>query len=302
MADSCFLGIDVGGTSLKVGAMNAAHDVLGEQSIPTPADSASGDVLGELERGLHELRGDRTVAGIGVGLPGALDRERGLISMSPNLPWLQDVPMRDELARRFDLPPERVLLENDANVAALGEQAYGVGRGLDDMMFVTLGTGIGSGLVLHGKLHVGGGLACEAGHVCVDSNGPVCGCGNRGCVETVASASAASRRAEAAGLPPEKPGCLETLASRARATPGPERDLLVEIGKDLGRGLAAVVVVLDVRTYVFGGGFAEALDVLTPGIMAGIHERLFPIREMKLLHAQLGNRAGWMGAARLAIG
>ena len=293
----CFVGVDVGGSALKVGAMSDSGEVITEDSVSVAVGARSAALLDLLGVGIRAMCGDRVIRGVGLGLPGALDRDRGVITMSPNLPWLAGVPMRDELAMRLGIDPTDVHLENDANAAALGEQRFGGGAGLADMMFVTLGTGIGSGLVLGGRLHLGGGLACEGGHVVVDTNGLVCGCGNRGCVETLASATAARRRAKEANLPQGDAGNLELLTEIARAGAGPERDLLHAVGRDLGRGLAAVVVLVDVRTFVFGGGFSQALDVMSPAIVEGIEERLFPARPITLLRAELGNRAGWMGAA-----
>ena len=242
--------------------------------------------------------------GVGVGLPGLLDREAGCVRQSPNLPWLVDVRVAEELAPHLGLAPGALRLENDANVAALGEQWLGAARDARELLLLTLGTGIGGGLILGGELFVGAGLAGEIGHVTVDPGGPPCGCGARGCLETLASASAARRRALELGLPAEAPGDLERLTAHARAHAGAERELLAAIGYDLGRGLAAVVTLLDVRTFVFGGGFAAALDVLEPGIRRALQAWVYGERvaSVRLLAAQLGPSAGWIGAARLALG
>jgi len=137
--------------------------------------------------------------------------------------------------------------------------------------------------------------------VTIDPDGPHCGCGSRGCLETLASASAAARRARAAGLPAEDPGNLVLLAERARAGARPEAELLEAVGNDLGHGLAAALSLLDVRTFVLGGGFSAALDVLEPGIRRGLHEWGFGSRvdAVRLVRATLGADAGWIGAARL---
>jgi glucokinase len=194
-----------------------------------------------------------------------------------------------------------VRVENDANVAAQGELWLGAARGERHALVVTLGTGIGGGVVLDGRLFVGEGLAGEIGHVTVDACGPQCGCGARGCLETLASASAASRRARERGLPAAAPGDLELLATRARAAAGPERELLLEVGLDLGRGLASAVSLLDLRTFVLGGGFSAALDLLEPGIRRGLAERAYGERvaSVRLVRALLGPSAGWIGAACL---
>src|SRR5262249_4509221 len=169
---------------------------------------------------------------------------------------------------------------------------------------LTLGTGIGGGLILCGELFIGEGLAGEPGHLNIQPEGHPCGCGMRGCLEQYASATAARRRALERNLPREAPGDLKRLAELARTSAGPERALLEEIGYDLGRGLAAVVVLLDVRTFLFGGGFSAALDVLEPGIRRALVQWTYGERaaSVKLLGATLGPSAGWIGAARLVRG
>jgi glucokinase len=196
-----------------------------------------------------------------------------------------------------------VSVENDANAAALGELWLGAGRGGGDWLLVTLGTGIGGGLVLGGRLHTGGGLASEPGHVVVEPDGLACSCGGRGCVETLASGGAARRRALEAGLPAAAPGDLERLCELARRGPGPEADLLHAVGRDLGRGLGPVVSLLDLDTFLFGGGFSAAFDLLEVGLRTGVDERSFGSRgrRLRLERASLGPSAGWIGAARLAF-
>ncbi|MFT5290330.1 MAG: glucokinase [Planctomycetota bacterium] len=304
------VGIDVGGSALKVGVLSAEictgtpadleSAVLWEESVPVAKNTRFETVFDDLVALLKRRLVGYTIDRIGIGLPGALNRERGVIEMSPNLTWLIGVDVRAELCQRLGgFEPASIHLENDANVAALGEQTFGGGAGLRDLMFVTLGTGVGSGLILDGKLFVGAGFASEVGHLCVEPDGIPCGCGSQGCLETLASASSTERRARELNLPPESPGDLVQLTEIAREKDGPERDLLLAVGRDLGHGLAAVAVLIDVRTFVFGGGFSAALDILAPGILRGINERAYVKRPFELLRANLGNRAGWLGAARL---
>jgi len=212
--------------------------------------------------------------------------------------------VRGDLARLTGLAPGEVHVENDANAAALGELWLGAARGETNALVLTLGTGIGGGLILGGELFAGEGMAGEVGHLVIDPAGPPCGCGSRGCLETFASATAARRRALAARLPPQAPGDLELLADRAREGSAAEAQLLREVGRDLGRGLGAVVGLLDLELFVFGGGFAAALDTLEAGIREGIAERSYGGREsqVRLVRAALGPRAGWIGAAWLALG
>lgn len=295
------VGIDLGGTSIKAGACDEKGHVLDHRSVPTGLDEGTPAVLDRMAQLARDL-GAR--GRVGVGAPGLIDHAAGRVLESPNLQVMQGAPVRDELARRLDFKPADVILENDANCAAYGEHWCGAGAGETDMLMVTLGTGVGGGLVLNDALYAGpGGMAGEIGHVCIDPLGPPCGCGRRGCVEQFASATAATRRAVAAGLPRESPGDLELLARQAREWDGPERALLRDVGRDLGRGLGMVVCLLDLRTFVVGGGFGAALDVLEPGIRVGLNDRSYGdrLQKVRILPAKLGPDAGWIGAARLTV-
>jgi len=290
------IGVDIGGTTVKLGALNAAGDALGERSVPV-ADEPREQVLEGIAAAVRELGGAGLACGVGIGMPGLLDRAAGRVIDSPNLPEFDGCDLRTELSRRLGIAPERVALENDANVAALGEARLGAARGVRNAMVVTLGTGVGGGVILDGELVIGDGMAGEIGHVNIHPGGEPCGCGSRGCLESYASATAASRRARAAGLTDD----LVELTRLARESDGPERALLDAIGRDLGRGLAAAVSLLDVRTFVFGGGFAAALDRLESGVQAGVTECSYTARvtAIRLKRAELGAAAGWIGAAHL---
>lgn len=296
-------GVDVGGSSVKLGVTRADGGHRRERTRAIRAGESAEAILDGVAAELLELA-QGPLLGLGVGLPGLLDRAAGCVRASPNLRWLENVPVARELARRLELAPAQIVLENDANVAALGEQWLGAARGERNVLLATLGTGIGGGLILEGKLFVGEGLAGEIGHVTLERDGPPCGCGARGCLETLASASAARRRALERGLPREAPGDLVRLTELARERAGPERELLFEVGYDLGRGLATVVSLLDVRTFVLGGGFSAALDMLEPGLRRALAEWCYGerVQAVRLLPATLGSSAGWIGAARLALG
>ncbi len=302
-ASAPLAGVDVGGSALKLGVLARDGSGRREETLDVRAGESAEVLFARAARTLLELGGGQP-AGVGVGLPGLLDREAGCVRQSPNLPWLVDVPVARALARPLGLPEPAIRLENDANVAALGEQWLGAAREQHELLLLTLGTGIGGGLILDGKLFVGAGLAGEVGHMNIEPDGPPCGCGSRGCLETLASATAARRRALERGLPREAPGDLLRLAERARAQAGPERELLEAVGYDLGRGLAAVLALLDLRLFVFGGGFSAALDVLTPGIRRALAGWAYGERvaSVRLVGASLGASAGWIGAARLALG
>ncbi len=299
--DQVRVGIDVGGTSIKAGSIASDGTIRSEHNLDKPGFERGAayvlDGIAELARSLGVA--DR----LGIGVPGLLDRSRGFLIESPNIPCFTKISIRDELARRLALDPNAVHVENDANAAAVGEQWLGGARGEPHVLMVTLGTGIGGGLILNGELFAGDGLAGEVGHVIITPGGEKCGCGRQGCVEQYASATAARRRASVARLPRENPGDLKLLAEKARVGHVEERELLIAIGRDLGRGLGPVLCMLDIRCFLFGGGFSAALDVLEPGIRQGIAERSYGNREnlVRLLGAKLGPKAGWIGAAKLAF-
>lgn len=294
------VGIDLGGTAAKSGRITHAGEILAERTIDPGFAEGPERVLDRLAQLFHDLGGGDA---LGIGVPGLLERERGFVIASPNLPGFVNLDVKHGLAQRTGLAPGRVHVENDANAAAVGELWLGAGRGERDALVVTLGTGIGGGLILNGELYAGAGMGGEVGHIVVDPRGPRCGCGKQGCVETLASATAAKRRALAAKLPADKPGDLVLLAQRARDGHAAEAALLREIGRDLGRGLGPVVCLLDLRLFIFGGGFSGALDVLEPGIREGLDERSYGDRAptVRLLRASLGPSAGWIGAAHVAI-
>jgi glucokinase len=295
-----WVGIDIGGTSVKAGALLADGTVLQETNFDPGFAKGPAHALDTIAEHARELGATRA---LGVGVPGLLRRADGYLMSSPNIKGFQDLPLRAELAKRLALPLESVIVENDANAAALGEQWLGAARGAQDLLLVTLGTGIGGGLILSGKLYAGAGLGGEVGHIVVDPRGEACGCGSRGCVETLASATAARRRAVAAGLPAQAPGDLMLLCERAREGHAPEKQLLFDIGRDLGRGLGPVICLLDLQLFVFGGGFSAALDTLDAGIRVGADERSYGARgaKLELVRATLGPSAGWIGAARPTV-
>lgn len=293
--DRQLIGIDLGGTGIKAGRVDATGEQRTRLEVAARVDEGAEAICQRIVDLARELDHGDT---IGIGVPGLIDRKRGLVTHCPNLAPMEGFPLRRELAAKLGIAPEGIRLENDANVAALGEHWLGGARGVDNVLVVTLGTGIGGGLILGNRLFTGtGGLAAEIGHLCVDPKGPVCGCGNRGCLETLASATAASRRALEAHLD----GDLRQLSENARSGHTASRELLREIGVDLGRGLAQAVMLLDLDSFLIGGGFGAALDLLLPGIQDGLLERSYGrTREsFQILPATLGADAGWIGAAKL---
>jgi glucokinase len=295
--EQCAIGVDLGATKIAAALVTRSGRVLAARQTLTLVEQGAAAVIERIAAEVRALASGAPgeVVGVGVGSPGLVDSRRGIVQRAVNMRW-------DEvhLARRLSehLGGLAVRVENDANAAAVGEQRAGAARGERDFIMVTLGTGVGGGLLLAGELVVGeGGLAGELGHLVIDPAGPPCGCGGRGCLEQYASATAAMRRAAQAGLETD----LVALTARARAAEGAERALLHAIGRDLGRGLAAPAILLDLRCFVIGGGFGAACDLLSQGIIEGLLERTFgrEAEDFRLLSAALGPEAGWIGAATL---
>ncbi|MDP6520413.1 MAG: ROK family protein [Planctomycetota bacterium] len=305
------LGVDIGGTAIKAGAITPEGTILREATGPTPREGSAVEICAAAAALLQSVAGDNggghIGCHIGCALAAGLAPLAGRVLASPNLACLVGSTPRSALGQALGLDQtdaENIALENDANAAALGEQWLGAAKGEDNVAVLTLGTGVGGGLILGGSLVTGAtGCAAELGHVLVDPQGPACGCGARGCLEAMASASAAIRRASAAQLPPADPGNLPLLCEEARRAPGPERELISAIGRDLGQGLTAVLSILDIDLFVFAGGFSAALDILEPGIRSGLDRGSTPQgrQAVRLVRAALGNRAGWIGAARRAL-
>lgn len=307
------VGIDVGGTKIAGGVVDEAGTILATALRESPAtdSEAIGQTIEEL---VGELRGTFAIDAIGVGAAGFVDVRRATVMFAANLAW-RDEPLRFELETRIGLP---VVIENDANAAAWGEFCFGAGADVNDLLLVTVGTGVGGGIVLDGKLHRGGfGVAAEIGHMRVVPDGLLCGCGKRGCWEQYSSGSALVR--ETRRLATErKPGARALLAragGSVEAITGPmitaaakEGDpfaiqRLEALGRWLGEGIAALAAVLDPQVVVVGGGVSVAGGLILEPALRHFRANLSGLEyrpELQIRLAQLGNRAGIIGAADLA--
>jgi glucokinase len=305
------IAVDLGGTKLAVGLV--ARDGTVARPVVEPTDLASEEaLLAQLERVVGQVAGDG-VAALGVGVPSTIDQRLGRAVASVNIP-LAGVALRDLLERRFEVP---VLLENDANAAAVAEHRLGAARGARHAVMLTLGTGVGGGLILDDRLYRGSvGAAGELGHITIDLDGPQCqgACPGRGHLEVMASGHAADRLADRAAS--ERPdGDLGRAAAAGReidprllvelasAGPGDARDVLEHIGFHLGVGIADLVNVFNPEIVVVGGGFAEAGELLLGPARKVVAERsLVPSRDVvKIVPAELGPEAGLVGAALVAF-
>ncbi|MEZ6015818.1 MAG: ROK family protein [Planctomycetota bacterium] len=296
------VGLDIGGTSIKGGAIDTGGEVLARGARDFDPSVPAAEIFARCASLARELGFEGR---LGVGCAGLFERETGMTDASANMPNLVGVSLTAGIAEALGVPLEQIHLENDANAAAVGEQWLGGGQGARDVVFVTLGTGIGGGIILDGKLFIGAsGKAGEFGHISVrpeaakqpDDGELRCKCGAYGCIERLASATAAMTRARNRGLGDDLP----SISAAAQRGPGPERELMHAIGRDLGQAMADTVLLLDVPLFVVGGGFGGALEALRPGIEEVLRERAYGRPPAQVTGAQLGADAGWIGAARLA--
>jgi glucokinase len=305
-------GIDVGGTKIAGGVVDDTGTIVEELQVVSPATDVHA-IEEAIEKLVTELRTRHDIAAVGVGAAGYIDRARSVVLFAPNLAW-RDLDLKADLERQLDLP---VVVENDANAAAWGEFQFGAGHDVEDLLLVTVGTGVGGGVVLDGSLYRGAfGVGAEIGHMRVVPDGIRCGCGNRGCFEMYASGTALVREARAAatagsllaadlieragGDPAGITGPLITEAARDGDTFALEH--LAELGRWLGEGIASLTAVLDPSVVVIGGGVSGAADLLLDPVRQAFAAQLTgrghrPMLEIR--KAMLGNRAGLIGAADL---
>jgi glucokinase len=248
---------------------------------------------------VEELLGQEHVQALGFGIPATIDQQRGRAVTAPNLP-LEDFPFRERMAERFRLP---IAIDNDANAAAIAEWAVGAGRGTRNMVMLTLGTGIGGGLILGGRPYRGSvGAAAELGHMVIQHDGPRCQgvCTGRGHLEALASGTAAGKVAREV-LGPEADA--HALVREAQAGNDSARTALAEIGRRLGSGIGSLVNIFDPEVVVIGGGFAAAGELIFgPALEVVQREALEPARDrVRIVPAQLGPEAGLVGAAFVAF-
>jgi len=294
------IGLDLGGTNLRAAAIDKAGKVLDRRAMDTNPAAGRDAMIGHMVTAIAELRdacGAQDLAGIGIGVPGFISLKEGVIRNSNNLLSLENFPIRDAIERRLNA---RVILENDANAAALGEKWMGAGRNFDDLVMITLGTGVGGGIISGGKpMHGYLGMAGEVGHMTVIPGGNPCGCGNQGCLEKHASATAITGMAAMLHLG-------DHLSSREvydLAVGGNERAqrIFVAVGQALGVALAMLVNTFNFPLYLLSGGVLAAWDLFAPPMIEEVRRRSFTYRssDTRIEKAALGNEAGLFGAACL---
>jgi glucokinase len=334
------IGVDLGGTNLRIAAVDSNGKVLEKITLGTEVNRGRDRVIYEMCTAIQELatkfrNTTGHLAGIGIGVPGIIEMQTGMLRESPNLPGWQDYPVRQEIEQRLGT---RVVLENDANAAALGEKWLGAAANVDDICMITLGTGVGGGIVLQGRIwHGMTGMAGELGHITCNPDGPPCGCGNRGCLEQYASATAVKRmaiEAVANGQAPELARAMneepefssKVVYQMAVQGDRPAQQIFERVGKALGAVLADLVNIFNLPMYVIGGGVASAWEAFAPSLLeevrknsfvyratapphtgqgvegTRIHDDSLPARRSTIItRALLGSDAGLLGAARLPM-
>ncbi|MCX7028937.1 MAG: ROK family protein [Spirochaetes bacterium] len=297
--------VDLGGTSAKIGIVDRSGTILARDRVSIDARAGFEDIVGPVAMALAELlagSGGGPPAGIGIGAPGFIDPDTGtIVGGSENIPAMQGRSPAAYLAGKLTAP---AWADNDATCAAAAELAYGAGRGLRGFLLVTVGTGIGGGLVLGGKVWRGmRGFAGEIGHVSLDPCGPPCPCGSRGCLEQYASGPAIVRawKACAGTRAAEAESPLE-VARLARAGDPAALEAFAGAGRALGQALGGTVNLLDIEACLIGGGVADAGEVLLEPVRRSLRRYAYPLvaEGVRVIAAELGNDAGLLGAAALA--
>ena len=311
------LGLDFGGTKLTAGLALAGEDeLLARAQCPTPSDKSAREVfaaIAELARGLlREI--SQSPAAVGVSFGGPVDAATGRVITCHHLPGWDDVPLREWVEEAFNAP---AAVENDANAGALGEWRFGAGRGCDDLLYITVSTGIGGGLILDGRLRHGlNSLAGEIGHMIVEPGGPVCTCGRRGCLEALAAGPAIARRArELLKAEPQRGqvlrrlagGDLESITSKMvsqAAAAGDEvaQQALDEAARALGLGIANAATLLNPKLVVLGGGVIKAGERFLSVVRTVAQKQALQGIEVRIVEAALGDDAPLWGAIALAMG
>lgn len=311
MKKYCF-GVDVGGTTIKMGLFDVDGNVLDKWEIVTRTENGGVNVLPDIAKAVEDKMAEKSivkeeVAGVGVGVPGPVD-SKGIVHRCVNLGW-DEFNVNDKLGELVGMP---VMAGNDANVAALGEMWKGGGQGHSDLVVVTLGTGVGGGIIINGKMLTGAnGAGGEIGHIHVQDGEPEeCGCGNKGCLEQYASATGIVRIAKRVLANTQHETVLNADSVTAKdvwdavkAGDAVAIQVAEQFGKYLGEGLAAIAGVVNPEAFVIGGGVSKAGDILLSYVEKNYKPVVFHgSRDVKFTLATLGNDAGIFGAAKLVLG
>ncbi|MBD2358295.1 ROK family protein [Tolypothrix sp. FACHB-123] len=291
MVNSQVIGIDLGGTAIKLGRFDRDGNCLQSLTVATPQPSTPEAVLAVMVDAIAQVDPDNQTVAIGVGTPGPADAQGRIAKIAINLAGWRDVPLADWLEAKIAKP---TIIGNDANCAGLGEAWLGAGRRFQNFIMLTLGTGVGGAIFLNGKLFIGHqGAGGELGLISFNPEGPICNSGNRGSLEQYTSITAIRRRT---GKEPWELGALAAAADREALT------FWQEYGKYLGIGLTSLIYVLTPEAIVIGGGVSASFRFFVPAVKAEIEQRVMLTSRvgLQIIQAELGNAAGMAGAAKLA--
>ncbi len=312
------LAIDLGGTKTITAIVSASGQILAEERCLTQADEGQSSVVNRLLSAVDHILSLKNISpsqldSISIAAAGCIDIERGLVTSSPHFPGWSNVPLRDIVQDKYRVA---TFLLNDASAAALGEHRFGSGRGVNNLIMLTVGTGIGGGIIINGKLYGGlSGSAGEIGHMTVDAGGPRCVCGNIGCLEMLASGTAMAREAKRRLSLGESSSLFQMMRGRIDAITAEEigiaakggdtlaLDIIGKAATYLGVGMVNVVNIFDPEMIIVGGGVAKLGDLLLDPARRVVKERAFSAsaRAVRILLAQLGDKAGVIGAAVFAL-
>jgi glucokinase len=297
-----YIGMDLGGTTFKGLAVTADGSILGHIQQDTQAERGPQVVVERMVAAIGQLQaevsaGTRRLAAVGFGVPGILDLPAGIVRRSPNLPGWENFHLGAVVKQRLPVP---IIIENDANAAVVGEMWRGAGRGMQHFLMLTLGTGVGGGVVVNGKiLHGARGYGGELGHTVVDPNGHPCGCGSQGCLEQYTSGTAIARLA----APYYGQTTAQEVALAARRGEPPALEIYRQVGWYLGVACASFANLLNPECIAIGGGVANAFDLFIDALQTTLRQRAFPevCDRLRIVAAQCGADAGGLGAAYQAM-
>jgi glucokinase len=310
------IGIDVGGTNLRGALVTTDGKIINRMKIASDADKGIDAVIDNLVRLIKSIGGGEKVSAVGFGIPGIIDFKAGIITQAPNICNVNNYPIRENLrARLGDAIP--VIIENDANCAAVGEWWMGAAKDVGSLVMITLGTGVGGGIVLDGKLWRGAdGFGGEVGHMTIYPGGPKCNCGNYGCLEVYSSATGIRRMVTETLSDPdtktalgelvkdEDPGRIPEAVMKA-AKDGDDAALQIweQFGTALGIGMASLVNILNVEMIVIGGGVSQAWEMFIDRALAELKRRALraPAERVRVMKSVLGDDEGIIGASYLAL-
>ena len=318
MAKELIIGVDLGGTNIKAGVVSLRGKVQKRIKVPTESGQGGEKVMENIKKTVHQLLNGldkENILGIGMGTPGVVDLKTGvLLGGSENLPGWAGTPIKPELEKEFSLPS---FADNDVNVVTLGEHWQGAGKGIENLFCLTLGTGIGGGIVINGKLYRGSGYyAGEVGHTTINFEGLACNCGSFGCLETYGSSRAIAHQCLSAiqnkkvesnllSLVDDETEKVNTGTVVKAATEGDRlcQAVIAETARALGAGIANVINLLNPQMVIVGGGVSKAGDILLRPLREQIQRYALPIayKTAKIVRAELGDAGGIVGSAALVM-